>query len=284
MTTARIVTSRAALREALQGKAPGFVPTMGALHAGHLALVARAATENALTVVSVFVNPSQFPNPDDLARYPRDLEHDAALAAEAGASLIFAPDVDAIYPPRFDTTVEVGELSRRWEGESRPGHMRGVATVVTILLNLVHPARAYFGEKDFQQLQVIRRLHRDLALLGEIVGCPTIRDADGLALSSRNVRLTTPERARALAIPRALETVAQAAAAGETDARRLEAVGRMVLDVPGVTVDYFALVDGDTLEPLPELGGGGRLLVAVDVGGTRLIDNAAIEPPNTSPV
>ena len=282
MTAARIVTSRAALREALQGKAPGFVPTMGALHAGHLALVGRAATENAVTVISIFVNPAQFTNQDDLARYPRDLAHDAALAADAGASLIFAPAVDAIYPPRFDTTVDVGELSRRWEGESRPGHLRGVATVVTILLNLVHPARAYFGEKDYQQLHVIRRLHRDLALPGEIIGCPTIRDADGLALSSRNVRLAPPERARALAVPHALDAVVEAAAAGETDARRLEAVGRKEIDIPGVTVHYLALVDNDTLEPLPALGGGGRLLVAVDVGGTRLIDNAAIAPPNAT--
>jgi pantoate--beta-alanine ligase len=284
MTAARIVTSRAALSEALQGTAPGLVPTMGALHAGHLALVARAAAENLVTVVSIFVNPAQFTNQDDLARYPRDLNHDAALAAEAGATLIFAPDTAAIYPPGFDTTVDVGELSRRWEGESRPGHLRGVATVVTILLNLVHPKRAYFGEKDYQQLQVIRRLHRDLALPGEIVGCPTIRDADGLALSSRNVRLSAQERARALAIPHALDAVAQAAAAGETDARQLEAVGLKALDVPGVTVGYLALVDNDALEPLPALGGGGRLLVAVDVGGTRLIDNAAIAPPNAASV
>src|SRR5262245_50487730 len=150
--TSGVVTTRAALRAALGDEQPGLVPTMGALHAGHLALIARAAAENRLTAVSIFVNPTQFGDPNDLAHYPRDLERDAALASKAGANLIFAPEVSAIYPPGFDTSVEVGELGRLWEGATRPGHLRGVATVVTILLNLVRPARAYFGEKDFQQL------------------------------------------------------------------------------------------------------------------------------------
>ena len=284
MTASQVVRTREDLRARLGAAHPGLVPTMGALHAGHESLIARSAAENASTVVSVFVNPMQFGNRVDLTRYPRDLERDVACARAAGADLIFAPDIETIYPPGFDTAVEVGALSQRWEGASRPGHFRGVATVVTILLNLVQPARSYFGEKDYQQLQVIRRLHRDLALPGAIVGCPTARDADGLALSSRNVRLSPEDRARALAIPRAISAVIDAAARGETGARALEATARSVLDVPGLAVDYLALVDGSTLEPLPRLRGGARLLIAADVGGTRLIDNAAIEPPASEAV
>ncbi|MDF2760089.1 MAG: Pantothenate synthetase, partial [Thermomicrobiales bacterium] len=183
----QIVTTRDELRAVLGDTRRGLVPTMGALHTGHLSLISRSASENPLTVVSIFVNPTQFTSPEDLARYPRDLKGDAELAGQAGADLIFAPEIMSIYPPGFDTTVEVGELSKRWEGASRPGHLRAVATVVTILLNLAQPARAYFGEKDYQQLQVIRHMHLDLALQGEIIGCATVRDADGLALSSRNV-------------------------------------------------------------------------------------------------
>lgn len=277
--TSQFATTREELRADLGNARPGLVPTMGALHAGHLALIARSASENALTVVSIFVNPAQFTNRDDLERYPRDLTRDASLVLEAGAGVIFAPEVEAIYPPGFDTTVDVGSLASRWEGAHRPGHLRGVATVVTILLNLVQPARSYFGEKDYQQLQVIQRMHRDLALPGEIVGLPTVRDEDGLALSSRNVRLSPEDRARALALPRAIAVVSDAAASGETDARRLEAAGLAQLDVPGIEIDYLALVDGSSLEPLPALRAGARLLVAAHIGGIRLIDNGAIEPP-----
>ena len=274
-----ILRTREELRAALGDVRPGLVPTMGALHAGHESLISRSASENALTVISVFVNPIQFSNRDDLVRYPRNQAEDVARAQGAGADLIFAPDIETIYPPGFATTVEVGDLSARWEGASRPGHFRGVATVVTILLNLAQPSRSYFGEKDYQQLQVIRRLHHDLALPGFIVGCPTVRDRDGLALSSRNVQLSQEDRRRALALPRAIETVVGAAAGGETNARLLEARALSVLDVPGITVDYLALVDASSLEPLPHVQAGARLLMAVDVGGTRLIDNAAIEPP-----
>jgi pantoate--beta-alanine ligase len=250
---------------------------MGSLHAGHLSLVSRAAEENALTVVSIFVNPTQFANPDDLARYPRALDRDVALATGAGADLVFAPEVDAIYPAGFDTVVEIGGLTRRWEGASRPGHLRGVATVVTILTNLVRPAHAYYGEKDYQQLQVIRQLHRDLALPGMVIGCPTVRDADGLALSSRNARLSPADRRLATAIPLALQAVRAAAADGETDVGRLEAAGLRALDRPGIAVDYLAVVDGSSLEPLATLRPGARLLVAAEIGGTRLIDNAAVD-------
>jgi pantoate--beta-alanine ligase len=274
----QIVATREELREALGDTRPGFVPTLGALHAGHRSLISRSASENPLTVVSIFVNPPQFTGPDDLARYPRDLKGDGEVARHAGADLIFAPETVSIYPSGFDTTVEVGELSRRWEGASRPGHLRAVATVVTILLNLVQPARAYFGEKDYQQLQVIRRLHVDLALPGEIIGCPTVRDADGLALSSRNVRLSEEDRAHARALPRAFAAVTAAAARGETDACRLEAAAFAEFQGTGVEVDYLALVDDSSLQPLQTLRHGARLLIAAHVGGIRLIDNAAVEP------
>lgn len=274
---ATIVGTVADLRAALAAEAPGFVPTMGALHEGHLALIRRSAEENGRTVVSVFVNPGQFDDPAELAGYPRDVERDAALAAEAGADLVFAPAASEVYPPGFATTVEVGGLGERWEGALRPGHFRTVATVVARLLGLVRPARAYFGEKDFQQLQIVRRLHADLALPGEIVGCPTVRDADGLALSSRNARLSPAARAAAAAIPRALTRLATMAAGGERDAERLIAIGRGVLaGAPGVALDYLAVVDGTTLEPLPTLVEGSRALCAARLGGVRLIDNVAL--------
>jgi pantoate--beta-alanine ligase len=274
----RMVMSRDALREALGDAHPGFVPTMGSLHDGHTALIARAAAENALTVVSIFVNPTQFSCQDDLARYPRDLERDAALAADSGATLLFAPDVEEIYPPGFATTVEVGRLGQVWEGASRPGHFRGVATVVTILMNLVRPRRTYFGEKDYQQLQIIRRIQRDLALPGDIVACATVRDDDGLALSSRNRRLSAAQRKRALAIPRTIAHVIDRAAAGETDVKRLETAGLAELNRPGVRIDYLAVVDGETLEPTATLQPGARVLVAAEIGGVHLIDNAAVAP------
>ncbi len=282
--TVEIVTTRDDLRRALGTTRPGLVPTMGALHAGHFSLMARSASENPLSVVSVFVNPTQFSNPGDLDRYPRDPLHDAAAAADAGADLIFAPDVAEMYPPGFETTVAVGALAERWEGAFRPGHFRGVATVVTILLNLVQPARAYFGEKDYQQLQVVRRFHRDLALPGAIVGCPTIRDEHGLALSSRNAQLSKSEYGRTLAIPRSIERVQAAAKAGEMNAQRLKRIALAELDVPGISVDYVAVVDGDSLEPLLEVRPGARVLVAAEVGGTRLIDNDAIAPSESETV
>jgi pantoate--beta-alanine ligase len=277
--TSPIVRTRDELRAALADARPGFVPTMGALHAGHLSLIERSTRENAVTVVSIFVNPRQFSQAADLERYPRDLARDAAAASAAGANLIFAPAVDAIYPPGFATTVDVGPLSSRWEGAARPGHFQGVATVVTILLNLVRPARSYFGEKDYQQLQVIRRLREDLALPGDIVACPTLRDADGIALSSRNRRLTADGRALARAIPRAIAAVVATATAGERNVATLEQRGTEILTAPGVRLSYLAIVDGDTLEPQRELAQNSRLLIAADVEGVRLIDNAVIVPP-----
>lgn len=277
--TLPIVTTRAQLRDAIDGEDPGFVATLGGLHAGHQALIERSARENTRTVVSIFVNPTQFQDPADLARYPRDLDRDARLATAAGAGLIFAPDVTEIYPPGAATTVEAGNLSRRWEGAARPGHFRGVATVVTILLNLVRPARAYFGEKDYQQLQIVRRLHTDLALPGEIVGCPTIRERDGLALSSRNVRLSGDGRRQAAAIPRSLNRMVSLAQTGERDAATIVRAGLSELQSsPALSVDYLAVVDGATLEPLHSIVPGARAMFAGALDGVRLIDNMELVP------
>lgn len=273
---ATVVRDVGTLRAALGAAAVGLVPTMGALHVGHLALIRRAAAENERTVVSVFVNPTQFADPLDLARYPRNLDHDVALATSAGADLVYAPPVEAVYPPGFAATVDVAGLTEPWEGASRPGHFRGVATVVTILLNSVRPARTYVGEKDFQQLVVVRRLHRDLVLPGEIVGCPTVRDEDGLALSSRNVRLSPEARQTAVAIPRALFAMRDAAARGVRSVERLRTIGRRALTVPGLDLDYLAVVDAETLTAVPKLTPGARAIVAAVVGGVRLIDNVEL--------
>ncbi len=273
----RIIHDRTTLRAVLGTVTPGLVPTMGALHEGHLALIGRSAAENRQTVVSIFVNPTQFEDATDLARYPRDPAHDAALAADLGADIVFAPGVEAIYPPGFATSVEVGALAERWEGAARPGHFRGVATVVAVLLGVVRPARAYFGEKDYQQLQIVRRLHADLALPGEIVGCETVRDADGLALSSRNARLSPDERRRAAVVPGALRRMIDLAAGGERDAARLVAAGMAILtSESSLAVEYLAVVDPETLEPVTAIEAGTRALVAVRLGAVRLIDNAAL--------
>jgi pantoate--beta-alanine ligase len=236
--------------------AVGLVPTMGALHAGHEALIRAARAENDVVVVSLFVNPAQFDEDADLAAYPRDESRDGELAAAAGTDVLFAPSADEIYPPGFQTWVDVEQLSRGLEGDHRPGHFRGVATVCLKLFNIVHPERAYFGQKDAQQVAVIRRLVRDLDLEVEIVAVPTVRDADGLALSSRNARLTAAEHDAALALPRALATRDLAAA-------------RAALD--GLDVDYVEIADFD-----PPV-----LAAAVRVGSTRLIDNVVIGTTDT---
>ena len=255
----------------------GLVPTMGALHEGHLSLIRRAAAETDLVVVSVFVNPTQFTDPADLARYPRSLEADAELAASAGANLIYAPTVETIYPPGFSTRVHVAGLTDPWEGESRPGHFDGVATVVSILLNGVRPDRSYFGEKDFQQLAMIRRMHRDLSLPGEIVTCATVREPDGLAMSSRNVRLGADDRAAAPALNEALAAMREAANAGERSALRLAILGAvMVKRVPQFDLDYLQVVDPATLDPVDLIVPGSRAIVAATIGGVRLIDNLAL--------
>ena len=241
----RIIRSAAELPRQVE---TGLVPTMGAFHAGHLALFRAARAENEIVVASLFVNPAQFGEGEDLERYPRDEERDARLAEEAGVDVLYVPDTEEIYPPGFETWVEVERLGSILEGEHRPGHFRGVATVCLKLFNLVRPARAYFGQKDAQQAAVVRRMVRDLAVPVEIRVVPTVRDEDGLALSSRNAYLSSDERERALSLPRALA-----------------ARDRSLLD--GVDVDYFEEAD---FEPRV-------LAAAVRVGGTRLIDNVVLE-------
>jgi pantoate--beta-alanine ligase len=249
---------------------------MGALHAGHLTLISRAAAENDAAVVSIFVNPSQFGSAVDLSRYPRDLEADITKAATAGASIIYAPEVSTVYPPGFSTWVEPGALAERWEGKSRPGHFRGVATVVSILLNSVRPDRSYFGEKDYQQLQIICRMHRDLRLPGRVVPSPTVRDIDGLALSSRNARLSAGGKAAARRIPMAMAAIADAARHRLGVMQDLEAVGRRMLAHPALDLDYLAIVDAETLEPATASSRTCRVLLAAEVDGVRLIDNIAL--------
>ncbi len=264
MIVARTVTAaRAALSES-RAQRIGLVPTMGALHAGHVALFERARSECDLVVVSVFVNPSQFDAADDLARYPRDEEADRAVAEAAGVDVLFAPDASEVYPAGFDTSVEPGALGEILEGASRPGHFRGVATVCTKLFSIVQPSVAYFGQKDAQQVAVIRQVVRDLDLPLEIVAVPTVRDPDGLALSSRNIFLSATQRASALALPQALAEGKEAHGAGHDP---VAAARSTLYAEPGVEVDYVAVADFD----VP------TLVAAVRVGSTRLIDNVRLQ-------
>jgi pantoate--beta-alanine ligase len=253
-----------------------LVPTMGALHAGHLALVEEARQRADAVVATIFVNPTQFNDPSDLARYPRTESEDARQLAVAGCDLLWMPPVAAIYPNGFATTVSVAGVSERWEGEARPGHFDGVATVVAKLLLAVGPDVALFGEKDFQQLAVIRRMVTDLALTVEIVGVPTVRDADGLALSSRNVLLSPDERSAAVALPRALSTARESILAGEEVALALESARQALRDAGFSRIAYVALVDSSTLEPFDHLSGDARLIAAATIGSTRLIDNIVV--------
>ena len=264
--------------ERRSGRSVGVVLTMGALPPGHASLVRRAAAECDVVAVTVFVNPTQFAESADLANYPRTLDADVAAAADAGASVVFAPTVDEMYPEwpaPPATTVSVRGLADRWEGVSRPGHFDGVATVVVKLLSAAGRCRAYFGEKDFQQLAIVRRAAADLSLAVDVVGCATVREADGLALSSRNVRLAADERAAAPVLHRALSagTAALAAGAGRSEVERMMAA--TVADEPLVALDYATLVDARDLEPTGETPSDGplRLLIAATVGPVRLIDN-----------
>jgi pantoate--beta-alanine ligase len=253
-----------------------LVPTMGALHAGHLALVGEAKRRADAVVATIFVNPTQFNDQDDLALYPRTEAEDALKLAGAGCDLLWMPSVEAIYPDGFATTVHVSGVSERWEGEARPGHFDGVATVVARLLLSVRPDVALFGEKDFQQLAVIRRMVADLAMGIEIVGVPTMRDADGLALSSRNARLSADERTRAAAFPAALEAARDAIRRGVDEAAAIDQAVNMLRNARFSRVDYFVLVDAQTLEPVDIPQGETRLIAAAVIGTTRLIDNIAV--------
>jgi pantoate--beta-alanine ligase len=261
------------------GATLGLVPTMGALHEGHLSLVRRARRECQNVVVSLFVNPSQFNEANDLAAYPRDEERDRALAAEAGADLLFAPAAREIYPPGFCTSIQVSGLDHMLEGEIRgPEHFRGVATVVLKLLNIVGPDRAYFGQKDAQQAALIGRLTTDLNVPVEIVVCPTVREGDGLAMSSRNARLTTEQREHAVALSRGLTFAERAVAGGERSAAVLLETARDAMLELGVTPEYLALVDPHSLTAVQLLTGPALLAVAARLGATRLIDNTILDP------
>ena len=258
----------------------GLVPTMGALHAGHTSLIARARAECDVVAVTIFVNPLQFGDPDDIAAYPRTLDHDLACA-EAGADVVFVPSVREMYPSWPDppaTTVSVRGVSEVWEGASRPGHFDGVATVVAKLFSVAGRCRAYFGLKDFQQLAVVRQLTEDLALPVEVVGCPIVREPDGLAFSSRNVRLSPAERAAATVLSRALAAGRAVLAGGERSSVSVRAAMRAVVETePLVDLDYAAVVDARTLADPAHVGdlAGVRLLIAARVGPVRLIDNCA---------
>ena len=277
----QIIRAMTELKAGLAGVRGGgdtlaLVPTMGALHDGHLALVAEAKRRAARVAATIFVNPLQFGAGEDLGRYPRQEARDAELLAAAGCDLLWLPTQAELYPDRFATTVSVAGVSERWDGAARPGHFAGVATVVAKLLIAVAPGVAIFGEKDFQQLAVIRRLVSDLGIGVEIVGVPTVREADGLALSSRNAYLSADERGRAVALPRALESAARAIEAGRLIS---EALGeaRASLEKAGFDApDYLALVDEETLEPLDVAAKRMRLIVAARIGSTRLIDNLAL--------
>ncbi|OQW77316.1 MAG: pantoate--beta-alanine ligase [Proteobacteria bacterium ST_bin13] len=255
-----------------------LVPTMGALHAGHIALIEAAKRVADIVVASIFVNPRQFAPNEDLGRYPRREVQDSRMLAEAGCAILWMPGVEEVYPAGFATTITVAGVSDGLDGAARPGHFDGVATVVTKLFNQVRPDVALFGEKDFQQLAVIRRLVADLDLPIEIVGVPTQREDDGLALSSRNIYLAPEDRARAIALPRALGEAARVIGKGGDPAGAL-AVATDALIAGGFdTVDYVALVDAETLEPTPDAARPRRLLAAATIAGTRLIDNVAVAP------
>jgi pantoate--beta-alanine ligase len=282
----KVVRTVAALREELApsrrgGLRIGLVPTMGALHEGHLSLVRRAREDCDIVVVSLFVNPAQFNERSDLDRYPRDEGRDAELAAGAGADVLFAPPAEEVYPAGFATTVEVLGVTERLEGRARgPEHFRGVSTVVAKLLCMTQPDVAYFGQKDAQQVVVIRRLVADLDLPVAIEALPTVREPDGLAMSSRNALLSPDERARALALSAGLREAERLAAAGETDGAALLGAVEAELERAGIEPEYVALVDPDTLEPLTELRPPtprALLALAARVGGVRLIDNVVLD-------
>ena len=260
------------------GRSTGFVPTMGALHAGHLSLVRAALAECQPVIASIFVNPTQFGPSEDFQKYPRTLEADSKKLEDAGVDYLFAPEASEIYPPGFRTWVNVEGLSDRLEGRSRRGHFRGVTTVVLKLLEIIQPRKAFFGRKDAQQARIIRQMARDLHLDSEIVVCPIVREADGLAMSSRNAYLNPEERRAATILFRALDGARASISRGERDALRLTAAMREALRTePLAESDYVELVDAETLEPVTRLRGVCLALLAVRIGAIRLIDNLLIE-------
>jgi pantoate--beta-alanine ligase len=262
-----------------EGCVIGLVPTMGALHEGHAALVKRARQECSRVVASVFVNPKQFGPTEDYKKYPRDLEKDAKALGDVGVDVLFAPDVADVYPDGFRTYVNVEGISERLEGRSRPGHFRGVSTVVLKLFEIVQPHFAYFGRKDAQQVRIISEMTRDLNLDAEIVVCPIVREADGLALSSRNAYLSAMERKAATVLHQALLTARDELLAGVRDTMQLQAAMRQIIEAePLAAIDYAEIVSADTFEPVVRVARPSYAVLAVRIGKTRLIDNLLIEP------
>jgi len=280
-TVSTISDLRAALAEHRRaGRSIGLVPTMGYLHVGHVELMRRARSENDVVVASIFVNPLQFGPGEDLAKYPRDLARDEGMLEESGVDFLFAPGVSDMYPRPMETVVDLPKLGSELEGAVRPGHFAGVATVVTKLFNIVQPDRAYFGEKDFQQLQIIRRMVEDLAQPVAVVGVPTVREADGVACSSRNIYLTAEERRAAVIVPKALEEAERLIASGLTDPAAVEkGVTEFLSSEPLARPEVVALRDPETLEPIGEIGEKPVLLLLfVRFGTTKLLDNRVIAP------
>ena len=271
---------RSASRAARQtGQRLGFVPTMGALHEGHLSLVRAARASSHVVAASIFVNPTQFGPNEDLAKYPRSFERDCAMLEHEGVDFVFAPSVEEMYPAGALTWVTVEELSGKLDGGSRPGHFRGVTTVVAKLFHIVEPNEAFFGQKDAAQVAVIRRMVRDLNLPVEIVVCPIVREPDGLAMSSRNAYLDPGQRKRALVLHRSLMTVERMAETGERDVAKLKAAGReKFAEESSVRLDYFEIVNPETLDPVSDTSYGALVAVAAYVGTTRLIDNLLLKP------
>ena len=275
----QVIKTVAAFRQAYEAaeRPLGLVPTMGYLHEGHMSLVRRACAENATAAVSIFVNPTQFGPNEDFETYPRDVDADLAKLREAGADLVFAPPVEEIYPPGFDTYVDIGVIGERLEGEHRAGHFRGVATVVCKLLAIVRPDRAYFGQKDAQQCLVVKRLNHDLNLGAEIVVCPTVRDTDGLALSSRNVYLSANDRRAALSLFRSLNIAQDLRGRGVVDAAEIRRrMHEHITASAAADVDYISIADAENLIELDDIDRPALVSLAVRFGKTRLIDNVII--------
>jgi pantoate--beta-alanine ligase len=277
---ATIAEARAACRDAGAGrKRLGLVPTMGALHEGHLSLVRAAKAQCDVVAVSIFVNPTQFGPTEDLSKYPRQFDRDCQLLEKEGVDILFAPSVDEIYPDGAVTWVLVEGLSEKLDGRSRPGHFRGVTTIVAKLFHIIEPGAAFFGQKDAAQLAVIRRMVRDLNFPVEIVACPIVRESDGLAMSSRNAYLNREERGRALVLRRSLQHVQREFQGGErTTAKLISAAKEVFAREPQVVLDYFEIVDPDTLDPVERIAQQTLVAVAAYVGSTRLIDNTVLNP------
>lgn len=273
-----IAEMKSACRAATQaGKSLGLVPTMGALHEGHLSLVRASKSQCDVTSVSIFVNPLQFGPTEDLDKYPRTLDRDTALLRDLGVDFVFVPQISEMYRPHAKTYVDVSDLSSKLDGGSRPGHFRGVSTVVCKLFEIVRPDRAFFGQKDAAQVALLRKMVRDLDMDVEVVVCPIVREPDGLAMSSRNAYLNSEQRKQALVLSRSLQKVKAAIDAGEEDAKKLTEIGRQAIaSEPAAKLDYFAIVDPDTLDPVDKVSKGTLIAAAAWVGTTRLIDNIVL--------